>query len=360
MSIGRFPDVSLAKARVAALQVRSEVADKADPAKARHVEREEAREALKLETVSQIGDRYFADAETGKHRPNGRPKRPRTIALEKSYFEKHIRPRFGKDRLADLSRARIQALVNETASKSAARQVRVVLHAIFEFAIWQELAPANPCRFVSVAGFDSRERVLTDAELRSIWQALSAPEAFDTLYISRPITLALMLCAVTLQRRAEVAEARIEEFDLERREWLIPGARTKNRRAHLVPLSDLAVKLIVEAVGLAGKSGFLFPSPHGGADDDRPVTPAALSHAFRRLAAKIKLKNARPHDLRRTGATGLAKMGVRRFDISLVLNHTSDTGGGARVTGIYARHDHVAEKRAALDAWAVQLQKVVA
>ncbi|MCA9219925.1 MAG: site-specific integrase, partial [Planctomycetales bacterium] len=245
-------------------------------------------------------------------------------------------------------------------SRSAGRQIRVVLHALFEFAVWQEIAESNPCKFVSAGGFEPRERVLSDDELRSVWLALAAPDVIDGLFISRQIALALQLCAVTLQRRAEVAEARLDEFDLTRGEWTIPAERTKNRRTHLVPLSDLALEIVTEAKAAAGDSRHLFPSPRVNSDDDKPVTPAALSHAFRRLAAKIKLKDARPHDLRRTGATGLARVGVRRFDVSAALNHTSDTGGAARVTGTYDRYDYAVEKRAALELWAKHLRKVVA
>ncbi len=103
--------------------------------------------------------------------------------------------------------------------------------------------------------------------------------------------------------------------------------------------------------------GYLFPSPR---DRNLPVKPGALTLGFSRLAKASGLEDAKPHDLRRSGATLLTgeRIGVSRFIVSAVLNHISDKGGSAAVTAIYDRNTYLPEKRKALDAWAALLSEI--
>jgi integrase len=153
------------------------------------------------------------------------------------------------------------------------------------------------------------------------------------------------------------------EIDFEARIWTIPGERTKNHRLHVVPLSDLALELILAALafpaptGLEGKVRFVFPSPKG----DQPITRRAFSRAMKRITEASKINDATPHDFRRTGSTHLTseRLGVPRFHVSCVLNHISDTGGAASVTAVYDRNAYLPEKRRALDKWANRLVAIV-
>lgn len=365
VSLGRLDDVPLVKARAVAAVERGGVHEGEDPSRKRKAVKTKALIASKLETVQEIGERYFIEAEAGRHRPNARKKRASTLVGERRYFNRHVVPAFGKEHLADLTRARIQAFVNDVAddhSPSAARQARVVLQGIFTFAARQELVATNPCQFVTVPRFEARERVLTDAELRSVWKAFAGVAGIEKLYIGRSVALAVMLAAVTVQRRGEVTGMRRVEINREQRLWTIPGGRTKNHRTHVVPLSDLALRLVDEAIGSAGQSQFVFPSPR---NTEKPIEPAALSHAWRRLLPHAgfgdEVPDIRPHDLRRTGATNMTgeRIGIPRFTVSKVLNHTSDTGDSAAVTAVYDRNAYLAEKRRALDAWAALLLEIV-
>ena len=156
---------------------------------------------------------------------------------------------------------------------------------------------------------------------------------------------------------------RRDELDLQHGTWTIPGARTKNGRAHMVPLAPLTAALIEQAIAI-GDAGhekptpYVFPSPR---DRDRPINPAALSHALRDARLALKLDDARPHDLRRTAATIMAseRLGISPFLIGRMLNHTTETGGAAMVTvSTYAVHDYAQEKRRALAAWEGLLHEI--
>lgn len=133
--------------------------------------------------------------------------------------------------------------------------------------------------------------------------------------------------------------------------WTIPAEKSKNKLAHRVPLSTLAIEILAEIGKLSRDSRWLFPSPAG----DRPMTGRAVNHAVLRVRDKLGVgDNMRPHDLRRTAASEMASMGVSRFNIGRVLNH-SEPG----VTKIYDRYGYDLEKRQALEVWARRLEEII-
>jgi integrase len=365
-TIGPYPAVSLASAREQALAVLTQAAGGGDPAKAKKAARQTAT-AARLHTIGDLAERYFDDAAKGRHRPNGKPTRPSTLKMDRYYYDRLVAPAFGSVPIAEPRRADIQTFINRIAdehSPSSANQCRNVLRQMFTYAVFLELIPANPCTFVDGPSFTTRDRVLTDDELRIIWTACADPASVPGLHMTRAMGIAIQLALVTLQRRAEVACMHTQEINFDKALWTIPGERTKNKRTHIVPLSDLALNLIREAIALCPHEadqpyeGYLFPSPR---KPGLPVKPHALTRAFGRLTEATGVENARLHDLRRTGATHLTGEGlsVSRFIVSQVLNHISDTGGSSAVTAVYDRNAYLPEKRNALDAWALLLSHIV-
>jgi integrase len=145
---------------------------------------------------------------------------------------------------------------------------------------------------------------------------------------------------------------------LDKAAWLVPAARSKNGRAHFVPLSSLARETILSALKLISEDEkYLFPSP---VDRGGPVTGHALTVAMRRMSDKMAGKAAKswnddppsPHDLRRTVATRLASLGVPEEDVAAILNHVRTSVTGRH----YDQYQRAAEKRRALSAWAGSLQ----
>src|SRR5258707_1101953 len=106
---------------------------------------------------------------------------------------------------------------------------------MFDFAVERDMIPASPCAAIKPYARECpRDRVLTDEEIRAFLVALAQNPMSDG------VRLAIELALVTAQRRCEVAGARKTEFDLARAVWAIPKERSKNRRAHFVPLSSAA------------------------------------------------------------------------------------------------------------------------
>jgi integrase len=132
--------------------------------------------------------------------------------------------------------------------------------------------------------------------------------------------------------------------------WTIPGERSKNHRVHIVPLPPLARQIIASA---GGNGEFVFSTTDG----RRPMSVG--SKIKKRLDARIKASEPwREHDLRRTCATGMAELGVQPHVVEAVLNHISGYRSG--VAGTYNRAQYAAEKKAALERWAVQIKKLTA
>lgn len=378
VTLGSWPALPISLARTEAAKVIGAAAKGEDPASEKKTARV-TEKRVRLETVSAVGDVYLERASEGRHRMNGRPMKASTLALEGDYL-KVVKDRMGKERLADLTRLSIQATIDDIAaemSPGAARHARNVLSRIFSFALWQDVVTNDPVRFVSAPTWVERERVLTDAELRAIWQALDQVDAMADVSISPAMRIATRLAAVTLQRRGDVTGMRLSEVDFGSQIWTIPADRYKGGRTHVVPLSDVAVRLVEEARDLradkARESDALFASPRNA---EEPVKAMALTHAWGRLMPKVRVAaptaaspdrtkaiiDARPHDLRRTGATNLTgeRLGFSRFIVSKVLGHTGDHGDASKVTRVYDRNAYLPEKRRALAAWADLLQEIVA
>jgi integrase len=138
------------------------------------------------------------------------------------------------------------------------------------------------------------------------------------------------------------------ELDLEARLWLIPAEKAKNRRAHLVPLSRLAIEILEGVPSFDDR--FVFST--------RPGTHiSGFSKAKSRAATLSGVTAWRLHDLRRTMATRLAELGIPHPVVSKLLNHSPR--GVMGVTSIYNRYEYLDERREAMERWAQRIDEIV-
>ena len=209
--------------------------------------------------------------------------------------------------------------------------------AAYGWAVKRGVIEGNPFLNLPVAPTAKRERVLSDGEVAALWQATDGPRPFNG--IARFLLLAG-------QRREEVAGMTWAELSGDFSTWTIPASRAKNGATHIVPLSEPARNLLR---GVPRFGELVFPGLRG------PFN--GWSKAKAALDAKSGVTNWRLHDLRRTAATGLQRLGVRLEVTEQVLNHVS--GSRAGIVGVYQRHDFASEKRAALDAWGEHVRAIV-
>ncbi len=189
----------------------------------------------------------------------------------------------------------------------------------------------------------SRERVLSDAELAALWQAAGM--------LSHPWTPILRLLILTGQRRGEVAGMHWGELDLEAGLRSLPGARTKNQRPHTLPLSPEALE-VLEALPRHHGAELVFEGPRRNVPSGFGKVKARLDTAMA-TAAQQAGRPVMPwtlHDIRRTVAAGLQRLGVRLEVTEALLNHVSGSRPG--IAGVYQRHGWEREKAEALRAWA--------
>ena len=197
--------------------------------------------------------------------------------------------------------------------------------------------PYNPAMGIDrPSGETERDRVYSEQELRALW------EVFGRIGTAGQV---FKLCLVTGQRLNEVAGMDWNEVDGDH--WTIPAARSKNKRSHVVALSGLAIEILGSMPRLSER--FVFPAPRR---LDQPIQ--YLSKTRYRVREFSNITDFRVHDLRRTCATGITKLGFPRFIADRVLNHIE-----AGVGRVYDRHDYLKEKTDALDAWARHLRGVI-
>jgi integrase len=224
---------------------------------------------------------------------------------------------------------------------------------MFTFALDNGLVHGSPCaRLKRRAAENIGRRVLTDAEIRLFWpKVLHAP-------VSRRVGLALRLALLTGARAGEIAGMRRTELaNLEKpgaAEWMMPAERSKNGRAHVIPLGSLAVDTILAATELiTDDEEFVFPSPSA----EGPITGHALAVAMKRFALKLvgdaaavkswKAEPPTPHDLRRTFATRLSALGIPKEDRDACMNHIRSDVGSKH----YDLYERRTEKLRALILW---------
>ena len=265
----------------------------------------------------------------------------------------HVLPRWGRRDFTSIGRADVIALAEKLAAAGKpvlANRVQALVSSIFSFAVDADLLQNNPCLRLRKRGQENaKTRTLSDEEIRTLWNHAAAPP------VSRPVGLALRLVLLTACRPSEVAGMKVNELEISTAgkvmSWTIPANRTKNGRAHYVPVAPLAGEQITKALSLADGSDVVFPSRAGG------IAGHALAVAMDRIGKATKAKDwPTARDMRRTAATRMAAAGVRSEDVSAILNHVR-----ADVTGKhYDLYDRAKEKRAALTRWAQILAAILA
>ena len=330
-TLGPVNAISLATARLTAAEKLAEAAGGVDPTKAKA----EARKQAAL-TLGSLIARYVSDKETAGRRPS-------TLGNLKHHLHTHWAPLHDRP-LNSITRGEIARRHREIVTAHgphAADRARSILSTFFNWAASEGEANANPVEHTRTAIAPTRaERTLSDMEIAAVWRACRDDD------FGRIIRLLIL----TGQRRNEIAGMSRAEFDLAKGIWTLPAIRSKNHRAHDVPLSPLALAILSPALAREGK-GLLF------GDGDGPFSGFSKAKASLDKRLSDAAEDWNIHDLRRTTATRMADLGVQPHVVEAVLNHVSGTKAG--VAGIYVRSTYAAEKRAALDLWADHVSALV-
>jgi len=265
-----------------------------------------------------------------------------TLRMLRTYLEGplYLKPLHGVplDRINRRDIAARLLAVSKASGAPTAIAFRSALSSLFVWAMQMGLTENNPV----VNSFkpprpESRDRVLTDAELTAIWRALG-----DDDYARVVKLLVLTGC-----RRSEIAGMRWSEFDFYKGTWTLPKGRSKNGLAHTLPLTLLMLE-IIDSIPRRDEFDLLFGRKHGF---------TGWSIGKRALDKKLGLKPWTHHDVRRSVATGLANIGVQPHIVEQILNHQSGHKRGP--AGIYNRSVYTNEVRGALALWSDHVRTLV-
>jgi integrase len=322
-TLGRWPAVSLADARDAWRKTRELIGKGEDPSS-----RDGAKSsAMLFEVVVE----EWLKRDQAKNRASSLYQVTRAV-------ENDLLPLWRGKRVDAIGKCDIIALLDKISDRGAplmASRTQAHVRRFFRWCIERDILKADPTTALPrVSNGKSRERVLTDDELAKIWRTAEGP--FGTM------TRLLML---TGARREEITQLRWAEIDGDT--ITLEGDRTKTGAPHIIPLSTPA-KALLDGTPRLGE--FVFTT-----DGRKPI--AGWNRRKAVIDAASGVTDWRIHDLRRTVATGMQKLGITLQTVESVLGHVSGSRGG--IVGVYQRHDYAAEKRTALEAWGEHVAALV-
>jgi integrase len=302
----------------------------------------------------------------------------RTWQLDELLLNKELIPAWGKRKAIEITKRDVLQLLEcilERGSPGTANKFFQIIRKMFNFAVERDILPFSPCNGLKLpAANNSRDRVLSNSEISTFWNNLSACAMSDEL------RNALKLVLITAQRPGEVI--RIHTDEINDGWWTIPAERSKNGKAHRVPLTGLALDIIKQSIERiktlrelpADKeySGFVFPCPHLNKVEsiDRHALSVSTARNLKWVLIDGKGKpvldkngdqitenrfgidHFTPHDLRRTAATFMAESGEMDEVIDAVLNHAKQG-----IIKVYNQYRYDREKQKALEAWERKLIK---
>jgi integrase len=368
-TIGKWPVLELAEAREKARKMLAAVSEDRDPHPT----------IQQKHSVESVVDEFISRHLTAHRRSASYIKETRRI------FDAIALPRWRGRALEQITRRDVMELLDEVADGRAsinsrngagkgapimANRVLATLRAFFRWSVGRGLIETSPVSNIPrPAGENPRDRVLSDEEIVYFWNGC------DTL--GWPFGPMFKLLLLTAQRRDEVGGARWPEIDLDKRLWTIPRERAKNDRTHEVHLSELALEILSELPKISrsrADGAGSEPSPYlFTTSGERPVSGFSKAkerldgHMLKLLRVELGQAGGDPdaaaidpwilHDLRRTAATGMARLNIAPHVVDRILNHVSGTIRG--VAAVYNRHAYLEERKSALEAWARYVESLV-
>jgi integrase len=335
LTLDGFPP--LAEARKAATAALAEVVQGRDPAAAKFAAKAEVAER-EMDTVERLSTQFIEQHAKRKTRRN-------TWRATIGTFNNHVLPAWGSRTVHDIKRRDVIELLEQIAVDRpiTANRVRAVLSKFFGWLCERDVIAASPCVGVKAPSAEvARARVLNDAELKKLWAAAEA--------IGGPTGAYVKLLILTGQRRSEIAGLKWSEIDGDM--LVLAASRMKGKKAHILSLSTQA-RAVIDGIPklmpqvprsddcvLGRKLGWHFHHVKRDLDTHMGDTPKWVIH-----------------DIRRSVASGLARLGVAIPTIERIMAHSKGMLGG--VTGTYVRHSFLPEMALAMQKWADHVERIV-
>lgn len=331
-TIGKYPIISLSRARKIAEELYIKTKQEIDPQKEKLHERKRT-----ILTIADLADRY--------KEVHFKTLKESTSADYRRRIDNVIVPNIGRIEINQLSRSNIIELLEEIADSAPiqSNRIRAILSSIYTFGVNRAICEYNPVSTVKPLNKETtRDRLFNENEIKAIWNSFdTSNEPFDSLF---------KMLLILGQRSGET---RMMKWDnINDGIWTIPKEDTKANRTHFVPLPELAINLLKSRKSKSSGE-YVFESP---INSDRPIQ--WLQNNATKAFNRSGVNDARLHDLRRTVGSYMGELGISRIVIGKVLNHKG-LSGDSTVTAIYDRYDYLNEKKTALNAWEKSLKQII-
>ena len=333
LSLGIYPDVSLAKARDARDDARRQIKEGIDPSAARQEEKQERARAAANDFES-VAREWLGNVE-----PRWKPIY-HSDTLKR--FEAHVFPGIGRKPITEVTAPQLLMLLRKVEARGTVETAHKVARAcgqVFRYGIASGRCERNPAADLGGA-LKARPKAkhmaaLPTSELPSFLQSIDA-------YDGEPLTkLALRLLALTFVRTNELRSSTWAEIDLEKAEWTIPAERMKTQAPHHVPLSRQAVDAFRQLKAVNSKWGWVFP----GRAPTKPMSKNTVLFALYRMGYHSRMTG---HGFRALASTALNEMGYRPDVIERQLAHAEKNA----VRAAYHRSQYLEERTTMMQAWA--------
>lgn len=326
IDLGRYPICTLSASREKAMDALRNVDQGIDPS------RKTAERSYKVaDVLDEFIDRY-AKIKTKGWQP------------ARALLIREVVGPYGQMDIRQLERAHIVNILDDMIVRGANAQANRFLAYVRKMMNWCvergiiDVAPTSgvkaPCKETP------RDRVLSDAELAKVVPVCKA--------LGYPFGDVFLIMLLTAQRRGEVSDMRWSELDLPNRVWHLPASRVKNATAHSVPLSDPVVRILERAPRFLNSDFVFTTTGRSGV--------SGWGKLVDRLRDTAEVRDWHLHDLRRTAASGMARLGIPPHVVEKVLNHISGSISG--VAAVYNRYGYDAEKREALEKWGQLVERL--
>lgn len=373
MTLGSLQDVSLKDARNQLKALRGLVAEGLDPRNARAAAKAENNQAMTMQALFDVWIDFVK---------LGGEVSATWIKRHEDRWRLHLKKTLGNLLVRDVTRSHLAATLDAMTRKGIKEETRkalTTLNLMLDYGLTRQYIDQNPARMLKPKDFAAtankpRDRALTLVELRQLWQALDnasgeSNKDNDLSMMSIVTTSAIKLLILSGARRGEVAAMKWSEISLVDGIWSLPPERTKNRQAHIIYLSELAIDILKRLHPITGNSPFVFDT--GRYSDGGHIHQDTLTGVIARLrgtatGSKKKITDLAPladmkafsiHDLRRSAATAWGEyLKTEPHVIEKMLNHQPLN----KLVAIYQRAVYAEEQKETWGAWGKMLEHQIA
>lgn len=336
IALGKYPEVSLRKARDRAHEAREQLADGIDPGEARKAKKITQSGADSFETIAR---EWFA-----RFSPTWKQSHSDKVL---SRLEQKLLPYIGNTPIPDVNAPTLLGVLRRIEAEGAietAHRTKQIAGQVFRFAVATGRAERDPT--ADLKGALPPARTKRHAAITDPKQVGALLRAIDNYGGSFVVKAALQLSALTFVRPGELRAAQWSEID--GNQWVIPAERMKMKAEHIVPLSKQAVAVLESIRPFTGESVYIFPSARS---DKRPLSDNGVRTALRVMG--YTNDEMTPHGFRAMASTLLNELGWRPDVIERQLAHVEQN----KVRAAYHRAEYLPERVKMMQAWADYLEE---